>query len=84
MTVRFIPNFRLMHCGKFKQTTGATDEGRLITFHIRLRPGHWAGEIWKRSFIIVVRSTAHAKPEKLSKENGAHNRGVINPCSLLY
>ena len=38
----------------------------------KIRPSpHFAGEIWKRSFISPVRLSVHTNPEKLSTENGA-------------
>ena len=43
---------------------------------LRPRP-HYAGRIWKWSFISPVRPSVHTSPEKLSTENGAFRKSKM-------
>ena len=47
----------------------------ILAFHFCLRPHqHYAGGIWKQSFISLVRPSIHTNPEKLSTKKGAPQR----------
>ena len=50
-------------------------------FNIRPRP-HYAGGIWKRSFISPVRPSVHTNPVKLSTENGAFRKRSLKRRNL--
>ena len=67
-SVQFQMKQKIAFVGRVPQTTQ-----NLVISRSRPRP-HYAGGIWKRSFISLVRPSVHTNLEKFSAENGAFRK----------